>query len=148
MIRRPPRSTLFPYTTLFRSLVGRNSSIGPLPLLIGDAMFNPAGLKLSAVSSNPTLVPDSNILFAGADYDRTLTVVPTLNQVGSATITVTVDDGNATANASFSVTVDAGVPSEPVYFPVEAEAGTLVGTMQASASPIATGGEYVSTSRS
>src|SRR5256886_11693892 len=73
MIRRPPRSTLFPYTTLFRSLVGRNSSIGPLPLLIGDAMFNPAGLKLSAVSSNPTLVPDSNILFAGSDYDRTLT---------------------------------------------------------------------------
>src|SRR2546422_5876784 len=24
MIRRPPRSTLFPYTTLFRSLLGRN----------------------------------------------------------------------------------------------------------------------------
>src|SRR2546422_10904786 len=24
MIRRPPRSTLFPYTTLFRSLVSRN----------------------------------------------------------------------------------------------------------------------------
>src|SRR5256885_13315619 len=26
MIRRPPRSTLFPYTTLFRSLLGQNSS--------------------------------------------------------------------------------------------------------------------------
>src|SRR3712207_7751287 len=26
MIRRPPRSTLFPYTTLFRSLVGPGSS--------------------------------------------------------------------------------------------------------------------------
>src|SRR2546430_10668356 len=26
MIRRPPRSTLFPYTTLFRSLVQRNTS--------------------------------------------------------------------------------------------------------------------------
>src|SRR2546430_13472200 len=25
MIRRPPRSTLFPYTTLFRSIVRRNS---------------------------------------------------------------------------------------------------------------------------
>src|SRR5258705_10954821 len=24
MIRRPPRSTLFPYTTLFRSVLGRN----------------------------------------------------------------------------------------------------------------------------
>src|SRR2546428_6578601 len=27
MIRRPPRSTLFPYTTLFRSLVQKNSDI-------------------------------------------------------------------------------------------------------------------------
>src|SRR5256884_9489444 len=26
MIRRPPRSTLFPYTTLFRSIVGRRAS--------------------------------------------------------------------------------------------------------------------------
>src|SRR5258705_3184248 len=40
MIRRPPRSTLFPYTTLFRSLLGRvvherhaeaYSRSGPLP---------------------------------------------------------------------------------------------------------------------
>src|SRR3712207_8773722 len=27
MIRRPPRSTLFPYTTLFRSVVRRNSQV-------------------------------------------------------------------------------------------------------------------------
>src|SRR3712207_7905860 len=26
MIRRPPRSTLFPYTTLFRSLLGRSAT--------------------------------------------------------------------------------------------------------------------------
>src|SRR2546429_1073501 len=31
MIRRPPRSTLFPYTTLFRSLKGRNSANCPDP---------------------------------------------------------------------------------------------------------------------
>src|SRR2546429_4126633 len=29
MIRRPPRSTLFPYTTLFRSRVGRNGFSAP-----------------------------------------------------------------------------------------------------------------------
>src|SRR3712207_7581583 len=29
MIRRPPRSTLFPYTTLFRSKNGRNESLTP-----------------------------------------------------------------------------------------------------------------------
>src|SRR5258708_31586374 len=28
MIRRPPRSTLFPYTTLFRSAVGMNNGAG------------------------------------------------------------------------------------------------------------------------
>src|SRR6266700_5419081 len=32
MIRRPPRSTLFPYTTLFRSLGGHGMAIGPRPL--------------------------------------------------------------------------------------------------------------------
>src|SRR3712207_9591431 len=31
MIRRPPRSTLFPYTTLFRSLPDHPASARPLP---------------------------------------------------------------------------------------------------------------------
>src|SRR5262245_62721204 len=33
MIRRPPRSTLFPYTTLFRSLVEPDDSPKPWPTL-------------------------------------------------------------------------------------------------------------------
>src|SRR3712207_6949400 len=33
MIRRPPRSTLFPYTTLFRSVLGH--VLGVAPLLLG-----------------------------------------------------------------------------------------------------------------
>src|SRR2546425_1293344 len=32
MIRRPPRSTLFPYTTLFRSLVGERVRLRAQPL--------------------------------------------------------------------------------------------------------------------
>src|SRR2546425_6991422 len=32
MIRRPPRSTLFPYTTLFRSLLGKEGSRAEPPL--------------------------------------------------------------------------------------------------------------------
>src|SRR2546427_8547915 len=32
MIRRPPRSTLFPYTTLFRSLAARAHRIPPAPV--------------------------------------------------------------------------------------------------------------------
>src|SRR3712207_8847393 len=38
MIRRPPRSTLFPYTTLFRSVViGRAGPYG-LPAVVGAAL--------------------------------------------------------------------------------------------------------------
>src|SRR2546430_12751302 len=42
MIRRPPRSTLFPYTTLFRSLGGAVAGQGAISiyLLIGIAWFS------------------------------------------------------------------------------------------------------------
>src|SRR3712207_7190015 len=54
MIRRPPRSTLFPYTTLFRSLgsryddVGRSVRAGPLPRIVrrGPMVF-PNALRRS-----------------------------------------------------------------------------------------------------
>src|SRR5215813_14851045 len=40
MIRRPPRSTLFPYTTLFRSLGARPSStLSSCPLMPASASF-------------------------------------------------------------------------------------------------------------
>src|SRR2546421_7044116 len=44
MIRRPPRSTLFPYTTLFRSPLARG---GPAPRLlpVGDAPDAPGGAR-------------------------------------------------------------------------------------------------------
>src|SRR2546429_1267374 len=40
MIRRPPRSTLFPYTTLFRSLVGFSGFFTNLGSLPGPNTFN------------------------------------------------------------------------------------------------------------
>src|SRR5256886_12877902 len=39
MIRRPPRSTLFPYTTLFRSI-----GLGALAVLTGFAVYKPTQL--------------------------------------------------------------------------------------------------------
>src|SRR3712207_8536846 len=35
MIRRPPRSTLFPYTTLFRSQVAMASDLAPIAVVVG-----------------------------------------------------------------------------------------------------------------
>src|SRR2546429_5513814 len=49
MIRRPPRSTLFPYTTLFRSAVGRRSNAAELASPQTTRSFVPA----PAVPSTP-----------------------------------------------------------------------------------------------
>src|SRR3712207_7731036 len=51
MIRRPPRSTLFPYTTLFRSTSLRSASDeGRLPLVgLGAAAFGIVGAGVAAV---------------------------------------------------------------------------------------------------
>src|SRR5256714_15567142 len=56
MIRRPPRSTLFPYTTLFRSYVV-NASVYPLPY---DTLkdFEP----ISMLSNGPMLIMSRNSL--------------------------------------------------------------------------------------
>src|SRR3712207_7172637 len=58
MIRRPPRSTLFPYTTLFRSLTrlpsGRCSEIGrKQPALVGIAGSVSARIAKQAAASEP-----------------------------------------------------------------------------------------------
>src|SRR2546426_6033016 len=48
MIRRPPRSTLFPYTTLFRSLVGGLTGVALgfiLALVLRQLTPFPAGVK-------------------------------------------------------------------------------------------------------
>src|SRR5687767_15188840 len=50
MIRRPPRSTLFPYTTLFRSEVIKRFKIGPMyePPVLSDAGGPIATLQVPA----------------------------------------------------------------------------------------------------
>src|SRR5690348_17728722 len=44
MIRRPPRSTLFPYTTLFRSLRSHVGRCRPCPLDLGAGAVRDAGV--------------------------------------------------------------------------------------------------------
>src|SRR5688572_30976675 len=46
MLRRPPRSTLFPYTTLFRSGAGASSRCPPCFLMIEYVMERPKPVPL------------------------------------------------------------------------------------------------------
>src|SRR5688572_31813660 len=57
MIRRPPRSTLFPYTTLFRSTLGGNGAVGIVNSIGGTiapgasaGTLSTAGLSLDSTS--------------------------------------------------------------------------------------------------
>src|SRR5258708_27416758 len=57
MIRRPPRSTLFPYTTLFRSVVVVSNSAGKATSGAATLTVNAAG---STVSFSPTSLAFGN----------------------------------------------------------------------------------------
>src|SRR2546422_6927184 len=77
MIRRPPRSTLFPYTTLFRSHPGggarvrrrvtlglaalRAAALGALVLLL----WNPSAARVAAGGAPPLVLLDASLSMAG-----------------------------------------------------------------------------------
>lgn len=76
-----------------------------IEFLVGDVETPPGELVLTAASSNQTLVSVSNIVFAGAGAQRTVTITPAADQHGSTVITITVSDGVAVASESFTLTV-------------------------------------------
>src|SRR3712207_8027783 len=61
MIRRPPKSTLFPYTTLFRSCRGRTSR---------PSLADPWGLTRMTPASRRTVLGLASTLLAGAALPR------------------------------------------------------------------------------
>src|SRR2546429_4981269 len=66
MIRRPPRSTLFPYTTLFRSTkavhVGTRLVVAPLLLLIGGSCTDLTETPHDALTPENAFHTDAEIL--------------------------------------------------------------------------------------
>jgi hypothetical protein len=122
-----------------------------LAFTVSDPETPVTSLTVSGTSSNQTLIPNSNIVFGGADTNRTVTITPAANQIGSATITVTVtDSGGASTSVSFALTVlnrlptisaipdqttDEDTPTGALAFTVgdaETSAGSLVVTTTSS----------------
>jgi lipopolysaccharide/colanic/teichoic acid biosynthesis glycosyltransferase len=91
----------------------RNTPVGPITFSVGDAESSAVDLVVTGASSNPSLVPNSNIVFGGSGSDRTVTITPAADQIGLATITVTVSDGELARSATFDLTVTApdGAPT-------------------------------------
>ena len=84
-----------------------DTATGAIPFTVGDVELNPAYLTVTATSSDTTLVPDGNISLGGSGANRTINITPAPNQSGSATITVSVNDGNVTVSDTFLLTVNA-----------------------------------------
>src|SRR5947208_13078177 len=78
MLRRPPRSTLFPYTTLFRSLVGlRRAGGAAVDRALHDLSARPASL---AVGVRRTPLRDAGTVGSGV-RDRKSTRLNSSHQI-------------------------------------------------------------------
>jgi hypothetical protein len=78
----------------------------------GSTNGNPT-LSVTAVSSNPALIPTPSIYYTSPAAAGTLTFTPATNAFGTAKITVTVTDDQPTNNVtsvSFNVTVNQSTP--------------------------------------
>src|SRR4051812_21289739 len=103
----------------------------PLELNITDETSQD-NLQLTGTSSDQTLVPNANIFFGMAGGEWFATVTPAFGQVGTATITLTVKDGeNLTVSRSFVFTVNPPTPGAerffnpaPITLPDQGPAGT------------------------
>ena len=116
-------------TPTIAAITNRNTNedtaTGAIGFTVGDVETAAAALTLSALSSNTALVPVANIVFGGAGANRTVTLMPAANQSGTATITIAVSDGVASATSAFVLTVD-GVNDVPTMSPI-ADQATNVG---------------------
>ena len=101
--QRPPTVTVDAGGTC-----GKDDHSGTVKLTVAD-VESPAGtLTLSATSSNPALVPTSNVKFVGSGAARTMTVSTVDGRSGTAILTVTVSDGQASGSVSVTVQVGGG----------------------------------------
>jgi hypothetical protein len=80
------------------------------PLVVNFLASDPdtpiAQLKFLALSSNQTLVPNTNLVLSGNGNNRVLTITPKEDRNGETEITVSVDDGEYIANQTFTLTVN------------------------------------------
>lgn len=83
----------------------KNTSTAVIPFTIGDIDTAIGSLTVTPTSSNTTLVPHANVVLVGSGANRTVTITPAANQSGTATITLTVNDGSRTATDTFVLTV-------------------------------------------
>lgn len=111
-----PANTPPTITAIADVVINKNTNTGAIAFTVGDATTPVGSLTVTASSSNTTLVPNANIVLGGTGASRTVTVTPVTNQIGTATITITVNDGSVSTNITtetFILTVNEIAPTAP-----------------------------------
>src|SRR5256886_14669458 len=109
MIRRPPRSTLFPYTTLFRSATGQEFRVGPKVYLehvrrAKSAVKIPIIASLNCTTLGGWLSYTRQITEAGADaLELNIYRIPTQPEVPGSAIEETYIDIVRTVRAATKI---------------------------------------------
>ena len=115
-------------TAISNQLICPNSATVPVSFTIDDAETPVASLVVSAVSSNTTVIPNTNIVISGSGATQAVTVTPALDQTGLVTITLTVtdtDSGTATSMYTVHVT-DVTKPVIPTLSDITDECSVTV----------------------
>lgn len=85
--------------------IRENTSTGTINFTVSDRETSADLLQVTASSSNPSLVPESNIILGGFGSNRAIHITPTKNSYGEAIITIYVKDIKDQAQTSFKLTV-------------------------------------------
>ncbi|MHC2070953.1 Ig-like domain-containing protein [Bremerella sp. T1] len=86
--------------------IDQDTATEPLAFVVGDAESAAEDLVVSVESDNPALVEAAGMILAGDGADKTLVVTPLAGATGTATITISVSDGEETTTESFVLTVN------------------------------------------
>ena len=92
-------------TDIPNQTIATSGSSGPIPFTVNDVETAASSLLVTASSTSPSLLPVANIVLAGSSSNRLVTLTPVSGQTGTATVTLTVNDGASTASTTFQVTV-------------------------------------------
>src|ERR1017187_3151945 len=91
-----------------------NTATGPVTFNITDN--SNATFSVTGSSSNPSLVPEANIIFGGRGTNRTVTVTPLAYENGLALITINVTDSSGQpAGTSFTLTVSSHAGTKIIW---------------------------------
>ncbi len=94
-------------SNVLNRLINSSTSTGVIPFAIGDSQTAATDLVVTAISSNPALLPNSGIVLGGTGANRTISLSPALGQAGQAKISISVTDaGGLTAQSTFLLFVE------------------------------------------